>query len=156
MKIYILTKFRELWLKTVLSKVDTRFSIIWPSDQGFDPTCPSFELNLDFMRIIFLTKFHKGWIKTVPSRVYTRFFYNLTEQPRFWSNMTHFQWWPRFYFMRIIILTKLHELLIKTVPSRVCTRFFYNLTFRPSFRPNIIQFWSWPRFYDYWHSNIVS
>ena len=47
------------------------FSKIWPSDLVFDPTWPSFELGLDFIKTNILTKFHKDWIETVPARVYT-------------------------------------------------------------------------------------
>ena len=50
------------------------FSKIWPSDLVFDPTWPSFDLDLDIMIINILTYFHEFMIKTVPSRMYTRFF----------------------------------------------------------------------------------
>ena len=50
------------------------FFKIWPSDLVFDPTWPSFKLDLDIMMINILTNFHELMIKTVPSRVYTRFF----------------------------------------------------------------------------------
>ena len=35
------------------------FSKVWPSDIVFDPTWPSFELDLDLMMINILTKFHE-------------------------------------------------------------------------------------------------
>ena len=90
MMIDILTKFHELWIKTVPSRVYTSwkvnrwtlehlvrhgrpqgFSKIWRSDLVFDLTWPSFDHDLDVMMIDILTKFHELWIKTVPSRVYT-------------------------------------------------------------------------------------
>ena len=77
MMINILTKFQDLWIKTVPSRVlecTQGFSKIWPSDLVFDPTWPSLEHDLDIMIISILIKFHELWIKTVPSRVYTRFF----------------------------------------------------------------------------------
>ena len=43
------------------------FSKIWPSDQDFDPTWHSFELDLDIMIISILIKFHELWIKTLES-----------------------------------------------------------------------------------------
>ena len=70
----ILTKFHELWIKTVPSRVYTRFSTIWPGNLVFDPTWPSLELDLDFIVTDILTKFHELWINIVPSRVYTRLF----------------------------------------------------------------------------------
>ena len=50
------------------------FSKILPSALVFDPTWPSFKLDLDFMMINILTNIHELMIKTVPSRVYTKFF----------------------------------------------------------------------------------
>ena len=52
------------------------FSLIRPSNLGFNPTCPSFKLNLDITGINILTKFQEIEIKTVPSRVYSRFSYD--------------------------------------------------------------------------------
>ena len=59
--------------KLCLQETTQGFSKIWPSELVFDPTWPSFELDLDIMIIIILTKFQELMIKTVPSRVY-RFF----------------------------------------------------------------------------------
>ena len=68
-KMNILTKFHEDWIKTVPYRVYSLFYLdltLWPS---FWP---------DIIKIIILTKFYDNWIKTVLSGVYSWFYKDLT------------------------------------------------------------------------------
>ena len=95
-KTIIPSKFDEVWTKTLVSRVFTRFFhdlTYWPS---FWPRSPIFELNWDIVRMIILSKFDEDWTKNVASRVFTRFFHDLTYWPSFWSSVTHIRTWLRY------------------------------------------------------------
>ena len=67
-KMNILTKFHEDWIKTVPS------GMYWPNDLVLTQHDPFFNSGLDFIKMNILTKFHEDWIKTVPSGVYWWFY----------------------------------------------------------------------------------
>ena len=76
----ILSKFDKDWIKTVASRVFTRFFYdltYWPF---VDPTWPIFELDEDIVKMIILSKFDDDWTKTVASRMFTS--QNLMHDPQ--------------------------------------------------------------------------
>ena len=77
-KMIILSKFDDDWMKTLASRVFTRFFhdlTYWPC---FWPDMTLFELDWDIVNMIILSKFDDDWTKTVASVVFTRFFYDMT------------------------------------------------------------------------------
>ena len=133
MRIKILTKFPELWITIVPSRVYTRFFCkIWPRDLVFDPTWPSFELDLDFMMIDILTCFMNdgSTLCLLVNDGSTLCLLECTQGfSKIWpSDLVFDPTWPSFEadldIIMVNILTKFHELWIKTVPSRMYTRFF--------------------------------
>ena len=71
------------------------FSIFGHSDLDFDLEWPIFKLDLETIKIHVHNNFHDDWVKTVASIAMTRFFYDLTQWPSFWPQMTNIQTWPR-------------------------------------------------------------
>ena len=96
-KMNILTKFHEDWIKTVPYRVYSLFYLDLTRDLVFDPTWPMFNSGLDFIKMNILTKFHEDWILTGPYRVYSWFYSDLTSWRSFWPDMTYFHFWSRFY-----------------------------------------------------------
>ena len=98
-----------------LKRTQGFFFIIWPSDLIFDPTCPSFKLDLGLWELKFWQSFMDFCSELCPLCLSKIWPSDLV----FWPNMTQFRTWPN--FIKINILTKFHEDLIKTVASRVYT-----------------------------------
>ena len=150
-KMIILSKFDEVWTKTLASKVFTRFFYdltYWPS---FWPNMIHIRSWPSLMKIgpkLWSLKCSQGFSMIWPS------------WPNFWPNMIHIRSWPSlmkigpklwplecsqgFFMIWLLtkfltwdnpysILTKLEEDWTKTVASRVFKRFFYDLTYWPSF-----------------------
>ena len=71
------------------------FYIFGQCDLVFDPKWPIFKSDLEVIKIHVRNNFHDDRIKTVTSTAMTRFFYDLTQWPSFWPELTHIQTWPR-------------------------------------------------------------
>ena len=119
------------------------FPLIWPGDLVFDPTWPSFKLDLEIIKTKILGKIHDDCFKNVTSRVLTRSSFDLA-------------WWPSFLLqgpsfkfdleiIKTTILRKIHDDCFINVTARVLTRFYNDVTRWPSFLPHVTQFQTWPR-----------
>ena len=52
---------------------EQNFLLIWPGDLVFNPKGPTFELDLELIKINILSKIHDDCFKNVTARVLTRF-----------------------------------------------------------------------------------
>ena len=117
------------------------FLLVWPGDLVFDPTWPSFILDLEIIKTNILSKIHDDCLKNVTARVLTRFSADLARWPSFWLQVTQFQNWPRTHQDKHFE----HDDCLKNVTARVLTRFSADLARWPSFWPQVTQFRTWPR-----------
>ena len=124
------------------------FLLIWPSDLVFDPTWPSFELDLEFIKTNIMSNIHDECFKNVTARVLTRFSADLAR----WPTVVFDPTWPSFELdlelIKTNILSKIHDDCFKNVTARVLTRFSADLARWPSFLPQVTQFRTWPRNQD--------
>ena len=95
------------------------FYIFRPTDLVFDPTWPSFELDLDIIKVNILNNFHEDLVKYMASREVTRFFYF---RP---TDLVFDGTWPSFELdldiIKMNILTNIHKDPMQNVTSRVVT-----------------------------------
>ena len=112
------------------------FSMIWPTDQVFDPTWLIFELNWDFI----ISSRQRFW--QIFMMIGCIMWPVLCSQGFFiiWpTDLVFDRTWPIFELdrdiVKMIILSKIDGDWTRTVASRVFTRFFYDLAYWPSFWP---------------------
>ena len=68
-KTNILSKCEEDWVKTMATRVLTRFTKICPSDLLFYPSPSMFKLDPDMIKTNVLSKFEGDWVKTVATNI---------------------------------------------------------------------------------------
>ena len=113
---------------------------MWSGDLLFDPTWPSFKLDLELIKTNILSKIHDDCLKNVTARVVTTFSADLARYLLFDPK------WPSFELGldKTNILSKIHDDCLKNVTARVLTSFLLiwpgDLVFDPkwpSFKPGL-------------------
>ena len=112
-----------------------------PGELVFEPTWPSFELDLEIIKANILSKIYDDCLKNVTARVLTRFSADLAHWPSFWFQVTQFRTWSRAHQDK-------HWARFMTIAARVLIRFTADLARWPSFWPQVTQFQTWPRNYQ--------
>ena len=116
---------------------------MWPGDLVFEPTWPSFKLDLEIIKTNILSMIHDDCFKNVTARLLTRFSADLARWPSFQPPVNQFQTWPRTHQDKYFeqdswwLLQKCDHYSVNKVSL--------DLAWWPSFLPQVTQFQTWPR-----------